>query len=174
MCNGNGKPCSSKLTPYCKRHGPTKADGPGFIYIYRISGDITDYYKIGRTAKSVQKRIEQWGKNTILVESYYVKFQKMAERYIHGLLDEYRVYRYTLENGAYYSVWKRTNKPVEGEIVLKEKLQGSKKHIEWFKGSWDDVMKETVQWVVNEVDSLRVREADRKEKDSITDETTET
>lgn len=155
MCRGNGKPCSSKLSPYCKRHGPTKADGPGHIYVYRLEGDLPNYYKIGRTAKGVKKRLNQWGHKTVLVASYYVAYQKMAERFIHGLLNHIRVYRYKLEDGSYYSVWKRAQKvSVDGVEMPNEKLQGIKKHVEWFKGSWEDDMEKHVEWVVNEVNGL--------------------
>lgn len=51
-----------RLLKYMKQ-GPSKSDGPGYIYIYYLAHDPEDtYYKIGRTKRSVEKRMKEWNK----------------------------------------------------------------------------------------------------------------
>ncbi len=162
MCQGitsKGKPCKKKTEPYCSYHvgdtnkkklstvekrlikGPSKTDGPGYIYIYYLATDESDtFYKIGRTSKTVEKRLSQW-KGSILKKSYYVNHQKLAERLIHMELDNVRVYRYTLEDGSRFSIWKSDGKPVAEELPEGIKLSVLTKEIEIFKTSWKDVEK---------------------------------
>ena len=171
MCQGTtlaGNPCKANDEPYCRHHrvtvasatvtplthpkairkfkqGPSKTDGPGHIYVYYIDRDTPDtYYKIGRTAKGVKKRLGQW-KQSILKKAYYVKNQKLAETLIHLELDKIRVYRYTLENGSYYTVWKSGK---ELESPPPEKLVGIRKNIEWFKTDWKSI-KDVISVIIN-------------------------
>ena len=173
MCNGttkSGNPCKASGVPYCRHHkppqekdhlplshpkalkkyraGPSKTDGPGHIYVYFVDIDKIDtYYKIGRTSKGVAVRLGQW-KKSILKKAYYVKNQKLAESLIHLELDKVRVYRYRLEDGSYYTVWKKTGLPVERELPEGVKLSAAKKNIEWFKTEWKFI-KDVIGTIVN-------------------------
>jgi hypothetical protein len=173
MCQGktlSGKPCRANGDPYCRHHkppaanlplahpkairkylrGPSKTDGPGYIYVYYIDWDAPDtFYKIGRTGKTVKERLGQW-KKSILKKSYYVKNQKLAESLIHLELDEIRVYRYTQEDGGYHTVWKRTGESVDAGKGTKV---ATKKHIEWFKTDWNSVKKK-ISTIINLVNDL--------------------
>jgi len=164
MCQGvtkKGHPCKRKEEPYCRYHGggpqlskfqkrlnrgPTKADGPGYIYVYFVDEVKTDYYKIGSSVEP-EKRVKDWG--GIVKKIYYVHFRQFAERLIHIELDAVRVFRYKIDDGkidgvaidapTYCTVWKATNEPVEeSDAKLKEihQLHAFQKNVEWFKGEW--------------------------------------
>lgn len=125
--------------------GPTKKDGPGHIYIYYLNRDEKEYqsyWKIGCTKKKVSERLKQW-KGAHLYKSYQVKHHKFAEKLIHRLLDQHRIYRYEYETkgGAlrYHSVWKKDGKVVmdsqnraQDLLDKKWKTEGRTKHVEWF------------------------------------------
>lgn len=164
MCQGTtkkGKPCKNKAEPFCRFHtknpltikflrGPTKADGPGYIYIYSV--DLCDkYYKIGSSVDPT-KRVKQW--KGITKKIYYVHHRQFAERLIHLAFDAIRVFRYKMEEeGKYCTVWKATNEPVEEEdAILKEtqQLHGFQKHVEWFKTDWLSI-KARIEEIVNMV-----------------------
>lgn len=51
-----------RILKYMKQ-GPSKSDGPGYIYVYYLAHDPEDtYYKIGRTKRNVEKRMKEWNK----------------------------------------------------------------------------------------------------------------
>lgn len=127
------------------KRGPTKKDGPGHVYIYYLNRDAREsesYWKIGCTKKTVRERLKQW-KGAHLYKSFRVQHHKFAEKLIHRLLDEHRIYRYEYETkkGAlrYHSIWKK-----DGQVVMdsqnraqrildkKWKTEGRSKHVEWF------------------------------------------
>jgi hypothetical protein len=171
MCRGitkKGKPCKCAAEPYCRYHmeqqqirpiislawakferGPTKADGPGYIYAYFVNFDPADtYYKIGSSVDPT-KRIANW-KGTVK-KVYYVHFRQLAERIIHLELDKARVYRYLIDDGTYCTIWKANSEPVEpSDLVLKAKhqLHGFQKHVEWFRLPWV-AMQERLSIIVN-------------------------
>jgi len=171
-----GNPCKNKTEPYCRHHGkpevpvslpfpidgltkkiqkkiknriiksPSKSDGPGYIYVYTLDSDPPSYYKIGRTARTPEKRIKEWGKGARLKASYKVKYQKKAERLIHLYLDYVRVYRYQLDDdiGKICSIWKDDGEPVtdkDAKLKKKHKLVARVKQIEWFRVPWKDARK---------------------------------
>lgn len=177
MCQGttkSGKPCRGNGEPWCGHHkpriddehailkhpkairkhakGPSKTDGPGHIYVYYLDSDDPDtYYKIGRTAKGVQTRLAQWGKECLLKKAYYVKNQKLAEALIHRELDKVRVYRYKIGEKEYVTVWKSTGTPVKESdrlLAAKHKLTALGKQVEWFNVHWADA-KETISNIIN-------------------------
>lgn len=117
---------------------PSKSDGPGYIYVYVLETDSYDsYYKIGRTARTPEKRLKEW-KGAVLKKAYKVNHQKKTERLIHLYLDHVRVYRYETPDG-YCSVWKDDGTCVgkrDEKRKDKYKLEARKKHVEWFRQSW--------------------------------------
>jgi hypothetical protein len=115
------------------KRGPSKTDGYGHIYVYELKSDEPGmYYKIGRTARSVDKRLSKW-KDSCLVSSYRVEHNKMAEFIIHAYLDDARVYRYDRN----YVIWKSNGVPVLGGPV--ESTRGKKKEIEWFRCTFERI-----------------------------------
>jgi hypothetical protein len=123
------------------KKGPSKSDGKGHIYCYFLTSDTEDcFYKIGRTSRTVDERLKEWGKNVKLKRSWEVKHEKWMEKLIHTYLDSVRVYRYQIDNGEEYcNVWKTDGKCVsvaDEELKQKHKLEGIKKNIEWFKTPW--------------------------------------
>jgi hypothetical protein len=150
MCQGitsKGKKCKKKTEPYCHLHkapkktkyqrtierGPRATDKAGHIYIYRLDADPDHYYKIGRTERTVEKRLAEW-KNSILVRSFEVKFNRHVERLIHLKLDHCRIYRYAISETQFCDVWKANGEPVtERDALLKQenRLTAAGKQIEW-------------------------------------------
>ena len=125
-----------RITTKLKK-GPSKTDGEGHIYVYKFD-DKDLYYKIGRTSRSVDKRLKEW-KGAILQVSWKVRYQKLAESIIHAYLDHVRVYRYDLGKGELCTIWKSNGEPVtehDKQLKAKYKLEARKKHIEWFKMPW--------------------------------------
>lgn len=132
----------SKVQTIIKK-GPSKNDSNGYIYVYYLARDqneIGEYWKIGRTTQTVTKRISQW-KGAILKASFKVKYNKMAERIIHLMLDKYRVYRYK-HNDGYHSIYKKDGSKVrDSQMKHNFKLEAVTKHIEWFICDWKHVKK---------------------------------
>lgn len=120
---------------------PSKSDGPGYLYVYTLETDSHDsYYKIGRTARTPEKRLKEW-KGGILKKAYAVNHQKKAERLVHLYLDYARVYRYETPDG-YCSIWKDNGEPVGKRDARRKKahtLEARKKHIEWFRETWRQI-----------------------------------
>jgi len=179
MCQGftkKGKPCKNKTEPYCTLHidqkeqqillpswlkferGPTKADGPGYIYIYSVDSDPLDtYYKLGSSVDP-HHRVKVGWKGT-LKKTYYVHFRQLAERVIHLELDKVRVYRYLVGCGTYCTIWKNGSEPVDAnsaELKATQQLHGFQKHVEWFKMSWEK-MRVSIETIVNLVNDKGYR-----------------
>lgn len=124
-----------------RKKPPSLTDGEGYIYVYVLGNDKHEYYKIGRTARTPEKRLKEW-KGSKLKEAYVVHNQKRMERLIHLYLDHVRIYRYEVKPGVLCSVWKKTGEPVTPEDArLKEeyKLSALGKQIEWFRIEWDEL-----------------------------------
>jgi len=124
------------------KKGPSKTDGEGYIYVYKLD-ESDKYYKIGRTSRTVDKRLKEW-KGSILQVCWKVKYQKMAEAVLHAYLDHVRVYRYKLDDNKICTVWKSSGEPVTKEDVKlknEHKLEARTKMIEWFKMPWKDLEK---------------------------------
>lgn len=164
-----GRQCKRKQEPYCYQHkptgfvfpvepspeladkykkriervikkGPTKTDGPGWIYVYFVESDKSDtFYKIGRTARTVTARLKEWGPECVLHYSAPVKSQKMAETLIHAYLAHLRVFRYKQKDGSYESVWMATGKPVLSEGNPSAVKSARCKEIEWFSSNWKTI-----------------------------------
>lgn len=78
-------------------HTSVKDDKPGWIYIYYLKDDESEFYwKIGRTSRKLQERIKEWP-GAILKGAVEVPFNKLAERIIHLILDQNRILRYVYE-----------------------------------------------------------------------------
>lgn len=168
MCQGktkSGKVCKNKTEPYCHLHedqvlpvavpwelskkierkiltkvkkGPSKSDGPGRLYIYHLDS-AEPYIKIGMTERTSEKRLKEW-KGAKLIVDFAAKHRRLTERLVHLYLDHVRVYRYVLENGAYYTIWKNSREPVEENgPPLHERLKGISKQVEWFKISYPEI-----------------------------------
>lgn len=177
MCQakvGNRK-CKRKKEPFCHQHqpvdialplplnhlsqdkkiikkiqsGPSKSDGPGFIYVYYVKQDVSNfYYKIGRTKRAVNERLKEW-KDAQLKQSYAVEHEKHAEYLIHKYLDGCRVYRYRQDDDTYRSVWKATGEPVTTSDEQGKRI-GIRKEVEWFRRSWSmiqPVVERVVEYV---------------------------
>ena len=149
----------SKVHTVMKR-GPSQTDSKGHIYVYYVESDDKErgsYWKIGRTTQPVWKRLLQWD-SAILKKSYSVKFNKMAERIVHLLLDDVRIYRYKHEDG-YHSIYKNNGKPVyDSQRKPDLKLEARTKHVEWFISDWSHVDR-----VISDVVDY-VNKVERKEK----------
>jgi hypothetical protein len=170
----SGKKCKRKTEPFCYQHlpaslkpelpfdttnctkkiikkiekclakPPSESDGPGYIYAYTIDADPPHFYKIGRTARTPEKRVKEWGKGAKLRAWWKVDHQKKTERLIHLYLDYVRVYRYQLDNGKICSIWKDDGEPVtdkDEKLKRKHKLTARTKQIEWFRVPWKDAKK---------------------------------
>lgn len=158
-----GRTCKNPGEPYCWRHtpkeelpikstvpiskrderkilakikrGPTLKDVEGFIYVYYLANDKTNtFYKIGRTARTVEERLKEWP-GARFKWSKPVKHNEMAENLVHKLLGSIRVYRYKQEDGTYVTVSKETGFVIDG----KGKQQGIKKEVEWFMAPWTTI-----------------------------------
>lgn len=138
------KRAKRRFAKYVDKGPSLKTDGEGYIYVYYLNTDPHDtFYKIGRTHRPVDKRLREW-KGAKLKMSCKVQYQKYSERLIHTLLDHVRVYRYLdPDTKEYYTIWKNTGKPVDPH-QQETKLAAHKKHIEWFKGSWKQLLKPLV------------------------------
>lgn len=147
--------------------GPTAKDEKGYIYVYRLLRDEREelsYWKIGRTSKTVKKRLSQW-KGSVLKEYWEVPCNKLAEKLIHWQLRESRIYRYEYEKGnqkaiRYHSVYKSTGKVIpDSQNRAKDiengtwKAEGRKKHVEWFVGSWKDI-RSVIEQVVEDINKI--------------------
>ena len=132
--------------------GPDKTDRKGFIYIYHLAQERhLDYWKIGRTEKSVDERMDQWqaehnGHRVVLSRKYEVKYNKFAEALIHLYLAYCRMHRYPFEKG-FHSVWALDPDEVieDGQEIPKadrgkHKIVAMHKHIEWFKCKRDEML----------------------------------
>ena len=133
---GIDTPLPSKCQTVMRR-GASQKDGPGSVYIYKVHRDDREklsYFKIGRTEREVETRISEWP-GAVLVHSYKCKNNRMAERMIHILLNEHRIYRYKYAKGTrYHSIWKK-----DGSLVQDTQSRGSTwkppvrgKETEWF------------------------------------------
>ena len=61
--------CTKKVTKKIEKRltkSPSDSDGPGYIYVYTLDSDPPHYYKIGRTKRTPEKRIKEWGKGAKL------------------------------------------------------------------------------------------------------------
>ena len=120
------------------KNGPSKSDGVGYIYIYQLTTDgKAPYYKIGRTARTVDVRLSEWDEETKIVKKFKVKYNKLCESLIHWYLDEFRIHRCKITelDDVYYTVWARSKLPVTKEdkrLMLKYEKRYRKKRIEWF------------------------------------------
>jgi len=127
-----------KITTLEKR-GPKKSDEPGYIYIFFLSHDTESFFKIGRTKRTVKKRISEWkskhGDGVKLYESFRVSCNQFCEHLIHLYLDPWRVYRYKIKHKQFCTVWKKDGEPVTADDVKLKKehrLLGISKDVEWF------------------------------------------
>lgn len=149
---------------------PSKSDGPGYIYSFRLIEDEkieTEYHKIGRTVQRVKGRMSQWkaelGTTPILDRSWNVKHQKFAERLIHLLLDGVRIYRYQYKRDdgvAFHSIWKNSGNPVRDAFDRTSDIEAgdykpdvTKKHVEWFAVSQNDLFA-TIEYATKIVNNL--------------------
>jgi len=135
--------------------GPTKSDEEGFIYIYYLPNDCYHYWKIGKTSKKVDTRMDEWSKahkvRVLLKKSFKVKYAKYAERLIHLYLDHLRVYRYPVgrkfktimaKSGLIVddADWKELSKDYTNYV-------SSKKFVEWF-------MERDIDWVIELIEKI--------------------
>lgn len=138
------------------KRGPSKTDSKGHIYVYYLKRDSCekkDYWKIGRTTQSVSKRLSQWN-GSILKKSYEVKYNKMAERIIHLMLDRWRIYRYEHSKG-YHSIYKSDGKPIKDSQYKEDiKLEALTKHVEWFLCDWTKV-KQVIEATIGFVNKIK-------------------
>lgn len=150
------------------KNGPTKKDTPGHIYVYSLLRDEREshsYWKIGRTTQTVEKRLKQWH-GSILKASYKVKYNKLAEKLIHQVLADVRIYRYEYIKGRdgtarrYHSVWKSSGEPLmDTQNRAKDikdgnfKLAALDKHVEWFVCDWKTT-KQVIEAIVDYVNQL--------------------
>ena len=138
------------------KKGPTKKDGCGYIYVYYLREEMGyNHWKIGRTKKSVAKRLKQWGTNCTLQYDWYTEYHEMAERLIHLYLDDVRFYRYpaTKKGKSDYLVWKKDGKPVRGGKEDRDRMHAQGKQVEWFHTDWQTISK-TIECIVNYVNKL--------------------
>jgi len=139
-----------------EKGGPAKKDKPGYVYIFYLSTETEAFFKIGKTSRTVTKRLTEWrrkiGDGVKLFESFRVSCNSFCERLIHLYLDPWRVYRYKVTENEYCSVWKKDGKAVtDADAKLKKlhRLNAKSKEIEWFhfKGDTDEYMLDIVQTI---------------------------
>jgi hypothetical protein len=137
------------------KRGPSTADKPGFIYMYKERAKKNDYRKIGRTERLPARRLEEWP-GSELVKSWGCKRNRLAEVLIHWLLDGVRVYRYVMavdketKAETLVSAWKRTRKLIGREGSISKEMSSRPKHMEWFMASEQTLLK-VIQTVVTDI-----------------------
>jgi len=133
--------------------GPAENDQKGHIYVYYLGNDVENYWKVGRTTQTVEKRLSQWGKDAKLKKSWKVNHNKYAERLIHLLFDGKRMYRYKHSNG-FNSIMKKDGSIVDdGQYDKTCKNDQLKKQIEWFNVEWD-LLDNIVSRTVDKINSF--------------------
>ena len=143
----NGAKINAKITKLLKREPPTSGNGGGSIYVYRMARETgLNYWKVGMTERSVDKRMREWEKThkdrVICVDRFLLTNNvALAEELIHLYLDYCRMYRSPSESDTdgtlFRSTWFRSGeliKDAQWEKIQsqKERLVASKKHNEWF------------------------------------------
>jgi hypothetical protein len=151
---------ADKVAAHLKKN-PTKADKPGFIYVYSIKADKrvkgAKYYKIGKTTRNVEERLKEHEKRSdiILEYAFWTKHCGYTERLLHLIFDKQRIYRYRLPEGErkLCSIWKHNRTPVtSADSALKSKygFKGAKKHIEWFLLKWNSELLPVLETVATD------------------------
>lgn len=106
----------------------------GYIYVFRLQGDLKLRYKIGRTKRDPIKRIKEWSNVHALPIVSEVIFEvpvgcKWVERMIHWYLDQYRLIRYEGDGGVFTEFWYANRTPL---VAGTEVGIAMHKHVEWF------------------------------------------
>lgn len=110
-CPDNGKRFLQKLRTQLNKPLAKTDTQPGHIYIYYLDSERgCDFWKIGRTARSVDKRLEEWNqthKGDVRLQQSFAMERgvKRAELIIHLYLAYCRVYRYGSSEDIHRSEW---------------------------------------------------------------------
>jgi hypothetical protein len=117
-----------------------EAPRPGHIYIYFLPRErALNYWKIGRTQRSVEQRMKEWSSKYKLEVYAIYKAERdvvQAESLIHLYLTYCRMYRYPSARG-YQSVYKLNPSEViqdgqQCDPESGERVVAKNKEIEWF------------------------------------------
>jgi hypothetical protein len=127
--------------------GPTRSDGPGYIYVYRIEGkDAEGNYKVGRTIRAVEKRISEWP-GAILMYQRQTRYNILSESLIHILLGHYRMH-HCADCGKF---WPASQKVPP--LCIEGRRAHRHRQIEWFKRPLPNIEK-VVDDVVDYVNTV--------------------
>lgn len=134
----NGSKMIQKLRKRLFR-GPKLDDPSGSIYIYFFEHERPlNYWKIGRTEGTVEKRKDQWseehGQEVTIYGEFKVKRNvRYIERIIHLYLAYCNMHRYPYEL-KFHSVWMLDPEEIimDGQQNHSERLIAKNKHVEWF------------------------------------------
>ena len=144
-----------------------KDTAPGYLYVFRLTGDSPDYYKIGYT-KNIDTRIKEWRKvlerygDLEVVLVHRVRRARFAERAVHLLLAPRRVGRYQMRTEKrlyteYFYTKTRDDalpwSPLDPETVPATVRQ-HKREVEWFHVPEGSVVFKVCAQVVDAIDTF--------------------
>ena len=122
-----------------------KDKSPGYLYVFQLDNDSSDYYKIGYT-KDIDTRMKAWQNelsiygNLQVLLVHRVKQARFAERALHLLFAPLRVGRYQIEEARklyteYFYIKQRPNtlpiSPLD-PINIPSNIRKHKREVEWF------------------------------------------
>lgn len=145
----NGKRTIQKIRTKLLK-GPKTNDAGGAIYIYYLSAEQKlTYWKIGKTRRNVDERLQEWAEEhkqeVVAYETFVVtKNLDFIEALIHVYLAYCNMHRYPHGKG-FHSVLSLHNKVIkdgqEQQPGDTERLVAKNKHVEWFNERIDVIMK---------------------------------
>ncbi|MHA1681465.1 MAG: GIY-YIG nuclease family protein [Promethearchaeota archaeon] len=150
--------------------GPACDDRQGHVYLYRLEGDMKDYYKLGKTTW-LKRRMEQWV-GSKQEHSRVCKRHGMAEKLLHIYFNSKRMYRCVMTmqgtKSEMVSFWYNNRQPVADDMFIKyryttmdnirRKTVNNTVHEEWFNVELDQ-LKKVMNVIVNAINDLYEDEA---------------
>jgi hypothetical protein len=141
----NTKATIKKITTKLRVGPDAKDNKGGEIYCYYLPREVgKNYWKIGMTERSADKRLDEWslehGVRVVLKKKWRIrKHVKYAERIIHLYLQYARMYRMPVagEKKGFRSIMMDSKLVVEMEEEGEKIEQAVKKHVEWFYEQWE-------------------------------------
>lgn len=139
--------------------GPKSNDKPGFLYVYYLEHEQgRNYWKVGRTERSPEKRHKEWqdahhASHVVITKKTWqvdARAHKFLESVIHLWFDYCRMYRYPAAESAHIlSVWSATGAPIRdmdyealcpenGSRTLRVTV-ARRKMVEWFWIPWAEL-----------------------------------
>jgi len=120
----------------------------GYVYVYRLEGDVANRYKVGTTKREPKKRLKEWSNIHTLPLITEIIWEvpvgcKWVERMIHLYLDPYRLIRYELDSGQFTDYMYANGTPTVKGVSMH-------RHVEWFSVE----LKVIEKWVETLIDFI--------------------